>query len=132
MLDKKGAFRFTYFTDKYQETFEFYEKLLGLEMTHYWDRNEHDKGAVFGAGAGLIEILHRPEDENHTYAGLDYRVPQGAFMCIQVWNIDELFESWKAKGVPFKLEIMDQPWGHRSFYVKDPNDLILTFFQEQF
>lgn len=132
MLNKKGAFRFTYFTDKYQETFTFYEKKLELEITHYWDRNEHDKGAVFRAGSGLIEILHRPKDKTYTYEGLDYRVPQGAFMCIQVWDIDTLFETYKSNDVPFKLEIMDQPWGHRSFYVKEPNDLVLAFFQEQF
>jgi uncharacterized glyoxalase superfamily protein PhnB len=52
-------------------------------------------------------------------------------MCIQVWNIDELFNRWKENGVPFKLEIMDQPWGHRSFYVLEPNDIVLAFFQEQ-
>lgn len=127
-----GQFRFTYFTNKYQETVDFYVEDLDLELGHSWDRSPDDKGAVIKAGAGLIEVLLSPESEKDRNAGLDYRTPQGAFMCIQVWNIDELFEQFKAKSVPFKQEVTDQKWGHRSFSVVEPNGIILFFFQEQF
>ena len=130
-MKNEGAFRFTYFTDKYDETWKFYEDKLGFRLEHSWDRNDHDKGALFKAGAGLIEILLRPNEEAHRYPGLDYRMPQGAFMCIQVWDVDERFEQYKSAGVPFKQEIADQPWGHRGFYVVEPNGLVLFFFQEQ-
>lgn len=132
MIDNKGAFRFTYFTEKYNESCSFYRNKLGLNLEHSWDRNEHDKGSLFKAGLGLIEVLHLPKDEEHRYEGLDYRNPQGVFMCIQVWNIDELFIKYKTLGVPFKQEVSDRPWGHRSFSVLDPNGLMLFFFQEQF
>ena len=130
-MKNEGAFRFTYFTDTYDETWKFYENKLGFRLEHSWDRNEHDKGALFKAGTGLIEIVLRPDAEEHRYAGVDYRSPQGAFMCIQVWDIDERFEQYKSEGVPFKEEIADQPWGHRGFYVVEPNGLVLFFFQEQ-
>ena len=129
-MKNEGAFRFTYFTDKYDETWQFYEDKLGFSLEHSWDRNDHDKGALFKAGAGLIEILLRPNEEEHRYPGVDYRSPQGAFMCIQVWDVDARFEQYKSKGVPFKQEIADQPWGHRGFYVVEPNGLVLFFFQE--
>lgn len=132
MKEQEGAFRFTYFTDKYDETCDFYHVKLGFNLEHSWDRDEQDKGSLFKAGAGLIEVLFRPNDEERRYAGLDYRAPQGVFMCIQVWNIDELFNKYKTIGLPFKLEIMDQPWGHRSFYILEPNGLVLSFFQEIF
>ena len=132
MEENEGKFRFTYFTDKYDETCNFYKRKLGFNLEHSWDRNEHDKGALFKAGVGLIEILLLPNDEENRYEGLDYRVPQGAFMCIQIWNIDELFKKYSAMGVSFKQEIMDQAWGHRSFSVLEPNGVILFFFQEQF
>ena len=132
MKENIGKFRFTYFTDKYVETSNFYKNKLGFSLEHSWDRNENDKGALFKAGAGLIEILHRPNDEENKIQGLDYRIPQGAFMCIQVWNIDELFKKYKAKGIPFKQEVVNQTWGHRSFSVLEPNKLVLFFFQEQF
>lgn len=132
MKDNAGTFRFTYFTDKYDETFDFYMNKLGFSLEHSWNRNEDDKGALFKIGEGLIEILKRPENPENKYSALDYRMPQGVFTGIQVWNIDELFNSYRAKDVPFKQELINQPWGHRSFYVQEPNGLVLGFYQEKF
>lgn len=131
MENKKGQFRFTYFTDKHEKTLEFYTNKLGFVLEHSWDRNAHDKGALFKTGVGFIEVLHLPPEE-HRNAGLDYRSPKGAFMGIQVWNIDELFEKYKSLGVSFKQEVTDQSWGHRSFSIFEPNGLVLFFFEEQF
>ena len=132
MAENKGKFRFTYFTNKYEETYNFYKNKLEFSVGHSWDRNEDDKGALFKAGEGLVEILHRPTNEENKNLGLDYRIPQGIFMCIQVWNIDELYEKYKLIGITFKQEIVDQSWGHRSFSILEPNGVALFFFQEQF
>jgi catechol 2,3-dioxygenase-like lactoylglutathione lyase family enzyme len=131
MKEIAGTFRFTYFTDKYEDTFNFYNEKLAFRLEHSWDRNEDDKGALFKIGQGLIEILQRPNDGRIKYFGLDYRNPQGVFAGIQVWNIDELFKKYKANKIPIH-KIVDQPWGHRSFYVQEPNGLVLGFYQEQF
>ena len=101
MDNENGKFRFTYFTDKYDETLEFYQHKLGLRLEHSWDRDADDKGALFKAGVGLIEVLLFRSEEERQSAGLDYRSPQGVFMCIQVWNVDELFEQYRSKGVSF-------------------------------
>ncbi|NND10656.1 MAG: VOC family protein [Flavobacteriaceae bacterium] len=132
MTEKEGQFRFAYFTDKYQETWDFYNNILGFKLEHSWDRHENDKGAVFKAGAGLIEILHHPSNLEQKISGLDFRTPQGVFMVIQDWNVDDLYEKIKAKGIPFKQEIVDQDWGHRSFSIFEPNGLVLFFFEERF
>lgn len=132
MTQKEGKFRFAYFTDKYKETYDFYQNRLELVLAHNWDRNEYDKGAVFKAGGGLIEIMLRPKKEENRYPGLDYRTAQGSFMVIQVFNVDEIFKKYQTKGIPFEQEIVSQPWGHRSFSVLEPNGLILFFFEEQF
>lgn len=132
MKENEGKFRFAYFTDKYDETCNFYKSKLGLNLEHSWDRNEYDKGSLFKAGFGLIEVLFRPSDGEYRNEGLDYRVPQGAFMVIQVWNIDELFKKYKAMGVSFKQEIVDQAWGHKSFSVLEPNGIVLLFIQDLF
>ena len=131
-MEREGAFRFTYLTRKYDETCRFYKDTLNLDLKHSWDRNEHDKGALFKAGSGLIEVLLYPTDDKHKITGLDYRTPQGAFMCIQVWDVDGLFSDLRSTGVSFGQEITDQSWGHRSFSVIEPNGLILFFFEEQF
>jgi len=130
-LMKNGEFRFTYFTRKYDETCKFYTELLGFDLKHSWDRSAYDKGSLFNVGAGLIEVLLYPNDENHRYAGLDYRAPQGAFMCVEVLDIDARFTQLKAIGIPFEQEITNQTWGHRSFSIIEPNGLIIFFFQEQ-
>ncbi|MCX2718033.1 VOC family protein [Lentiprolixibacter aurantiacus] len=132
MAKKEGKFRFAYFTDKYQETCGFYRDTLELKLEHSWDRSEDDKGSLFKAGMGLIEVLKRPGNEQQKVKDLDYRHPQGAFMVVQVWEIDELFKKYKKKRVPFKEEIKDQAWGHRSFAVLDPNGVVLFFIEDQF
>ena len=131
-MNNAGTFRFTYFTNIYDETYDFYLNKLNFNLEHSWDRNEYDKGALFKIGEGLVEILKSPKGPEDNYPGLDYRKPQGVFTGIQVWNIDELFEEYKTSGITFKQEIIDQPWGHRSFYVLEPNGLVLGFYQEQF
>ena len=132
MTEKKGKFRFTYFTDKYKETFDFYKNKLKCHLGYSWNRNKNDKGALFELGEGLVEILHRPNDDETKNQGLDYRAPQGVFMCIQVWNIDKLFRNYTEIGIPFKQKIVNQSWGHRSFSIIEPNGLVLFCYQEQF
>ncbi|HAA16563.1 MAG TPA: hypothetical protein DCE41_34585 [Cytophagales bacterium] len=130
MNETKGAFRFAFFTDKYQATYDFYLDQLGLNLEHSWDRSENDKGALFNAGVGLIEVLYLPSSEALFNAGLDYRSPEGAFMVVQIWDVNERFESYKSKGINFKQELTTQPWGHRSFSVVDPNGIVLFFYEE--
>jgi hypothetical protein len=132
MNDNTGSFRFTYFTDIYDETCDFYKNKLDFSLEHSRDRNEDDKGALFKIGEGLVEILHLPNKLENKNPGLDYRIPQGIWMGIQVWHINELFEKNKEMEVPFKQEIVDQSWGHRSFSVLEPNGLLLLFYEELF
>ncbi|MEM1002386.1 MAG: VOC family protein [Bacteroidota bacterium] len=131
MNSKEGAFRSAYFTDKYEETYQFYANTLELTLEHSWDHDEN-KGSVFQAGKGLIEILHLPSNPEDYNAGLDLRKPQGIFMVIQVWNVDDLFQKYKNNGMQFKQELTNQSWGHRSFSISDPNGVVLFFFEEQF
>lgn len=132
MSQQEGKFRFAYFTDKYQKTCEFYKHKLGLELEYEWDRNENDKGALFKAGLGIIEVLHLPHNDNAKSPGLDYRAPQGAFIVIQIWNIDDLYKKYKSSGVPFKQDIINQEWGHRSFSIIEPNGVVLLFIQDPY
>ena len=42
-MNPDGAFRFTYFSGKYEETLAFYTNQLGLSLVHSWNRSDHDK-----------------------------------------------------------------------------------------
>ena len=132
MIEDKGTFRFTYFTDKYDETCDFYSDKLECEIGHSWDRSENDKGSLFKLARGVVEILHKPGIVEDRIPGLDYRTPQGVFMGIQVWDIDSLYQRCIDNEVPIQQEVVDQAWGHRSFSVIEPNGLVLFFYQEMF
>ncbi len=130
MTTKKGTFRFAYFTDKYKETCEFYSEKLGLNLEFSWDRNNLDKGAVFSVESGLIEVINLHDNEELKQAGFDFRKPEGAFMVVEVFDVNERFENYKSKGMVFKQELTNQSWGHRSFSVTDPNGVVLFFYED--
>lgn len=70
-------FRFAYFTPLYTETIAFYLHALGFPVLDAWDRSADDKGIVFGAASGRIEVLFdpiEPEASDHVF---DDRRPQG-------------------------------------------------------
>jgi catechol 2,3-dioxygenase-like lactoylglutathione lyase family enzyme len=124
-----GQFRFSYFTQDYDATVAFYRDGLGFPVVESWDRDPEDRGTLFGAASGLVEILKRPEsgDSSHLW---DKRPPQGAFMVIEVEDVDKTYRKVVEKGLPIQQELTTQAWGHRSFCIREPNGLTLYFFGE--
>jgi len=125
----KGQFRFSYFTPAYEATVAFYRDGLGLPVIESWDHNPDDRGTLFGAASGMIEVLALPKSGKVSHLW-DDRPPQGAFMVIEVGDVEEEYRMAVEKGLPIKQEIRDQEWGHRSFCVSEPNGLTLYFFTE--
>ena len=124
---EKGQFRFAYFTALYEETVGFYRDGLELPVFETWDRNPDDRGTVFTAASGMIEVLAlpRPGASSHLW---DERPPQGAFMVIEVPAVEALHHRAVERGLPVTQRLTDQSWGHRSFCVREPNGLTLYFF----
>jgi catechol 2,3-dioxygenase-like lactoylglutathione lyase family enzyme len=121
-----GQFRFAYFTPRYAETVAFYRDRLGWPVVHAWDRSPDDKGTLIGAAAGLIEVLALPTGESdHLF---DPRPPQGAFMVIEVEDVDARYADAVAKRLPVQQALTEQSWGHRSFCLREPNGLTLYLF----
>jgi catechol 2,3-dioxygenase-like lactoylglutathione lyase family enzyme len=125
----RGQFRFSYFTPDYEATVAFYRDGLGLPVVESWDRDPEDRGTLFGAASGLVEVLKRPEsgDSSHLW---DERPPQGAFMVIEVADVELMYQRVVEKGLPVQQELTMQAWGHRSFCVREPNGLTLYLFSE--
>jgi catechol 2,3-dioxygenase-like lactoylglutathione lyase family enzyme len=126
---KNRQFRFAYFTPKYEETLAFYRDGLELPTIGAWDRNPDDRGTLFGAASGVIEVLALP-DSGHSDHLWDARPPQGVFMVIEVDQVESLYQHAVERGLPIQEALKEQPWGHRSFCVRDPNGLTIDFFSE--
>ena len=123
----KGEFRFSYFTPQYEATLAFYRDGLGLPLLESWDRNLDDRGTLFAAASGVIEVLARPEGAEPAHLW-DRRPPQGAFMVIEVDDVDAQYRRAVERGLSIKQELADQEWGHRGFCLLEPNGLVLYLF----
>jgi catechol 2,3-dioxygenase-like lactoylglutathione lyase family enzyme len=119
-------FRFAFFTSQYEATVAFYRDHLELPVVGEWDRSPDDRGAIFAAASGMIEVLARPDGPSDHF--FDERPPQGAFMVVEVDDLDERYLKAVRKGLPIQQELKGQSWGHRSFCVRDPNGLTLYLF----
>jgi catechol 2,3-dioxygenase-like lactoylglutathione lyase family enzyme len=126
---RNRQFRFAYFTPKYEETIAFYREALELLAIEAWDRTPDDRGTLFGAASGVIEVLALPDsgESDHLWDG---RPPQGAFMVIEADDVESLYQCAVDRGLPIQEALKEQPWGHRGFCVRDPNGLTIYFFSE--
>ncbi|MEP3387482.1 MAG: VOC family protein [Reichenbachiella sp.] len=104
-------------TEKIQETKQFYTENLGFGVTF---ENE------------FYLLMHTPGHQ----AQLSFLLPdhpsqqplfqskfqgEGAYLTIEVQDVDELYHQLKEKGVQIKIDIRDEPWGDRHFAIQDPN-----------
>lgn len=124
-----GQFRFAYFTPLYDATVAFYRDGLELPVIESWDRSPEDRGTIFGAASGLIEVLALPQGDRCDHL-FDERPPQGAFMVMEMPDVAARYRRIEEKGLVISHELKDQAWGHRSFCVRDPNGLAIYCFSE--
>jgi len=125
----RGEFRFSYFTPEYDATVAFYRDDLQLVVVESWDRSADDRGTLFAAASGLIEVLLRSKNPA-TFHGWDDRPPQGAFMVIEVPDVEQTYQRAVERRLSIQEGLTTQPWGHRSFCVREPNGLTLYMFSE--
>lgn len=121
-------FRCAFATDDYEATTEFYKTGLGFEIAESWDRSADDKGTLFKAASGIIEVVKRSDDESHG-EWENYR-PQGFTIVIEVENIKEFYDRISGRRLKITEGLKDQKWGHRSCRVADPNGVSLYFYSE--
>jgi uncharacterized glyoxalase superfamily protein PhnB len=125
-----GQFRCAYFTSRYEETLAFYRDGLELPVTSSWERSKDDRGTIFAAASGMIEVLARPQTavENPAW---DDRAPQGMMIVVEVTDIDAVYRRTTVYGFTIREALKDQTWGHRSFVVSDPNGVHLYLFESK-
>jgi len=114
-----GEFRFVFYTGDFDAAVAFYQNALGLKVCEQWNRAPDDRGVIFRAASGMIEILC---SAGHSTP------PRGAWLLIEVEHVDEFYQQLRNMGMPIKEELWNTPWGHRKFTVSDPHGIDLSFF----
>lgn len=113
-------------TEKIQETKDFYSNVLGFGLSF---ENE------------FYLLMHTPNNSaeisfllpNHPSQNPLFQNPysgKGAYLTIEVEDVDAYYKKIKAEGIPIILEIKDEAWGDRHFAIVDPNGLgidIITY-----
>jgi uncharacterized glyoxalase superfamily protein PhnB len=118
-----GEMRVLVGTKDYAQSTAFYRELLEFPVQEEWDAAD-GRGILFATGGGVIEVM---EDSPQHPA----EAPRGVSVSIQVADVDALHDRLTDAGVTPTDPLADRPWGHRSFAIRDPSGLPLTFFQDQ-
>jgi catechol 2,3-dioxygenase-like lactoylglutathione lyase family enzyme len=116
-----GEFRFIFRAKDYGASVAFYRDGLELPIVDSWDRGPAEKGTLFQAGSGIIEVLALAP-------GAEYVPLQAGELAYQVEDVDEWYRRIREKGLPIRGELADKPWGHRTFSLTDPDGLKVILF----
>ena len=111
-----GEFRFIFRAEDYEASVTFYRDGLELPIVGSWDRGPAQRGTLFQAASGIIEVLALAPGEAYTPL-------QGGELAYEVDDVDEQYRRVQEKGLPIRGELADKPWGHRTFSVTDPDGI---------
>lgn len=114
-----GQFRLMFTAKDYDKSVEFYRNGLGLQLDHDWDEGPGDKGSVFMAGGGMVEVF-APAPE------ATYVPPRGVSVLIQVDDADEWLRLANERGLSVAEGLITQPYGQRTLRLSDPDGVIVT------
>lgn len=116
-----GKFRFIFRTQNYEGSVAFYRDGLGLPVVGSWDRGPAERGTLFQAASGIIEVLALAPGRERVSL-------QGGELAYEVDDVDGWYQRVQEKGLPIRGELADKPWGHRSFSVTDPDGIKVILY----
>lgn len=108
-----------FITENLEESKKFYTEILNFGVSF-----END----------FYLLLHTPNEQaeisfllpNHPSQKPIFQKPfvgQGAYLTIEVEDVDKVYQEIKSKGVEIAIEIRDEEWGDRHFAIVDPNGI---------
>ncbi len=122
-----GEFRCAFFARDYDGVVAFYREGLEFAEIESWNRGRDDRGTLFAAGRGVVEVLALPRQAPDDSVW-DQRPPRGVTLVVEVDDVAARHRRAVEAGLEIAEPLTDQPWGHRSFVVRDPQGLALYFF----
>ena len=122
-------FRVVIRAKNFDRTCRFYGESLALPRLQNWDR-EDGRGALFQAGAGVIEVLGRPaaEDDDIVDETYEYQGPQHKMSLVMVVpSAEQAYAEchFRDKNIPGGLRKDDD--GALMFETHDPDGIKVAF-----
>lgn len=118
-------FRCAFFARDYEASLAFYRDQLEWPVRTHWDRGADDRGTLFEAGGGIVEVLALPATP---VPGWDAKPPVGLVLVVEVEDVRAAHDGLVARGVELSEGLTDQRWGHRSIRLSDPDGSSLYLF----
>jgi catechol 2,3-dioxygenase-like lactoylglutathione lyase family enzyme len=110
-----------------EQSLAFYRDKLGLTV-----KSKEEGFAEFdmeGISLALLELGAVAEMINQQAVGKAEEAVHHRFnFGVEVEDVDVAYEALKAKGVEFLKAPVDQPWGQRTAYLKDPDGNIWEIY----
>ena len=109
------------------ESIAFYSKLVGLQVMKRFPAGPGMEIAFMGNGENNETLVELLADRNKS------AVNNSEFISIgfAVDSLDAMLETIKNQNIPVHSGPVETPSGSRFFCVKDPNGVIVQFFQQQ-
>jgi lactoylglutathione lyase len=108
------------FVQDFDKCLAFYRDTLGLQVIHSAPKivafKMQDQDFALYEMSEAAELINVEMGAFEPQTGKIDRV----MLCALVDNVDTAYEAFKAKGVEFTKPPIDQPWGIRAAYFRDP------------
>ncbi len=108
-----------------EKTKKFYTEKAGFEIVFDMESYLHLRA---GADESAPEISFMAPGSMPSGPNPGHFSGQGVIVSVPTPNADDKAEKMRRAGIEIVSEPADRPWGWRSFFVKDPNGVLLDFF----
>ena len=112
----------TIVTPNLEQMRTFYQEVLRIEPETY--RGNY---VEFALEAGTLALWRRSECEAFGIIPMHGAANHSVLIELEVEDVDKEYARLKGLQLEWVQELATQPWGHRTFYVRDPEGNILNF-----
>ncbi len=116
-------FTFIFVSKDFEQAVKYYRDALKFPVVHDWDNGPENKGSVFQAGNGKIEVLAMK-------SGSEYKQPANFEISMEVDDVDAFYAYIQSINLPIRGILADKPWGQRTFSLTDPDGIKLIFYSD--
>ena len=100
----------------------FYQEVLQIEPQTY-----RDNYVEFPLKAGTLALWRQSECEAFGLGSMRGAANHSVLIELEVADVDGVYARLKDLQIEWVQELTTQPWGHRAFYVRDPDRNVLNF-----